>query len=420
MVRFKNLVLGAPEDTPDNVVAGRAARGYVQEENQGQNNNTETNTPSTPVAKVQPVSTESNEKTETAPAPDLSAPHGGMMAGRVNAGAGVKGNTVEATTETGTGTETQQRYKPVILPHLDKTQEEKTLEGYIKQIKQMTPEEKEKALKKAKRKALFSALGDGINAMANIFGTSHGSTYIPQVSLTEGQKKRWDDRMKKLKGNEEKYYMYERERAKLADNRKLKNMDIDMLNEKSKREADMANLEYNIKEYGLQSAQTKSLLDQLELLYKPEELQAKIDEINSRVELNQAKTTTEGEKQKTERTTQGKNNALANKYTSEANLANERTKYVGKSTKGTVVITDGETEYELPNNVLENSYVQLYKDIIKDKPTLGKTAGGSEVQHTAAEKWDIVRTHWMESPTAMGTLAKMANTIDGAEIEEYE
>lgn len=381
MVRFKNFVLGAPEDTPDNVVAGRAARGYVQEENQGQNNNTETNTPSTPVAKVQPVSTESNEKTETAPAPDLSAPHGGMMAGRVNAGAGVNGNTVGATTETGTGTETQQRYKPVILPHLDKTQEEKTLEGYIKQIKQMTPEEKEKALKKAKRKALFSALGDGINAMANIFGTSHGSTYIPQVSLTEGQKKRWDDRMKKLKGNEEKYYMYERERAKLADNRKFKNMDIDMLNEKSKREADMASLEYNIKEYGLQSAQTKSLLDQLELLYKPEELQAKIDEINSRVELNKAKTTTEGEKVKTEKSKQVYNYANANK-------ANKTAENVEKGKVYQIVDDEGNV-VEVDKGKFDINYPVLYDKMLKEgtieSPLFGENRSASEKKSLVLE-----------------------------------
>lgn len=407
MVRFKNLVLGAPEDTPDNVVAGRAARGYVQEENQGQNNNTETNTPSTPVAKVQPVSTESNEKTETAPAPDLSAPHGGMMAGRVNAGAGVKGNTVGATTETGTGTETQQRYKPIILPHLDKTQEEKTLEGYINQIKQMTPEEKEKALKKAKRKALFSALGDGINAMANIFGTSHGSTYIPQVSLTEGQKKRWDERMGKIKENEQKRAHYERERAKLADNRNLKNMDIDLKNEQSRRDADMANLDYTIKQYGADSAQAQAMIDQLKLLYTPQELEAGIEKTKSYTALN-------NEKKKTEKSTQYRNYKQGDKAKKEGDLADERRKWVGKSTKGTVVITDGDTKYELPSNVLGNSYGQLYKDIVKDNPDLEKKS------HTAADKLDIVRTHWNESPTAMNTLAKLAIQVDGVEIEEYE
>lgn len=312
-----------------------------------------------------------------------------------------------------TETTPESKYKPVVLPHLDKSQEEKTLEDYIKDIKRLTPEEKEKAYKKAKRKALFSAIGDGVNALANIVGTSYGSTYIPQVSLTEGQKKRWDERMKKLKDNEEKYHKYERERARLADNRKLKNVDIDLKNEQHRRETDLANLEYNIKQYGLESAQAQAGIDQLKLYYTPAELQAKVEEINSRTKLNE-------DRSETEKTNQGKNKALTYKYNQEGDLAGERIKYVGKSTKGTVVITDGETEYELPNNVLENSYVQLYKDIIKDNPLLGKTEGGLGVKHTAAEKWDIVRTHWMESPTAMGTLAKMANTIDGTEIEEYE
>lgn len=374
MDRFKNLVLGTSEEVPANVVAphGGMMAGRV---------NAGANKPSTPVAKVQPVPTESDKKTETAPAPDLSAPHGGMMAGRVNAGAGVKGNTVEATTETGTGTETQQRYKPIILPHLDKTQEEKTLEGYINQIKQMTPEEKEKALKKAKRKALFSALGDGINAMANIFGTSHGSTYIPQVSLTENQKKRWEDRMGKIKENEQKRAHYERERAKLADNRNLKNMDIDLKNEQSRRDADMANLDYTIKQYGADSAQAQAMIDQLKLLYTPQELQAEIDEINSRVEFNQAKTTTEGEKVKTEKSKQTANYASANKDNKTAeNIA-----------KGKVyqIVDDEGNVVEIDKGKFDINYPVLYDKMLQEGtipyPLLGANRSASDKKSLVLE-----------------------------------
>ena len=379
-----------------------------QDDTQG-NKVATTTTTTNPVATSTTATTNNNSNSND----DNTPPRGGMMNARVlqmstpnSVQVQQQGNEGLNATKT-TETTPEPKYKPVVLPHLEKSQEEKTLEDYIKDIKRLSPEEKAKAYKKAKRKALFSAIGDGVNALANIVGTSYGSTYIPQVSLTEGQKKRWDEQMKKYKDNEEKYYKYERERARLADSRKLKNMDIDLKNEQHRRETDLANLEYNIKQYGLESAQAQAGIDQLKLYYTPAELQAKVEEINSRVELNEKKGQTEDSKQRVNKSAETRNYA-------QANYANKKTEYVGKNTKDTFVLTDGETKYELPKDILNNNYGQLYNDIIKDNPDLKKRS------LNAAEKKDLVLTNWMKSPTAMGTLAKMANTIDGTEIEEYE
>ena len=56
MIKFRNQVLGSPEEPPVNVEAGRAARGYGEQKQDV--NNVATTAATTPVSKVQPVSTE--------------------------------------------------------------------------------------------------------------------------------------------------------------------------------------------------------------------------------------------------------------------------------------------------------------------------------------------------------------------------
>lgn len=64
-------------------------------------------------------------------------------------------------------------------------------EGY----KQSTPDEQKKLEKKKKREALFSAIGDGVSALANLYYTTKGanSSYDPEApTLTSKWKERWD------------------------------------------------------------------------------------------------------------------------------------------------------------------------------------------------------------------------------------
>lgn len=488
MVRFKNLVLGTPEDTPDNVVAGRAARGYGQDESQGQNNNTATNTPSTPVAKVQPVSIEpkvntpvakTGNTTTSAPLPTAaktSTVETGATTPNVNASPtsknatskqipakpktvkipiknGKKSGTVDIDTsvlmdwrendlvKTETLEEEKKRLEEenklrqeeegeaVKIPHIEKYEEQKSLEDYLKQVKLMTPEEKEKALKKAKRKALFSAIGDGINALANIVGTHHGSTYIPQVSMTEKQKERWNKRMEKVKANEEKYYNIRQELAKLEDKRIQQNFNIDMMNRKNKHEDELARYEIELAEnkamnekWQAVQSQYEAAIKEMEAASTPEELElakenlrasikaanALTNQRNTGAALNKARTVTEGTKQTYYRSGANKNNAQANLYNVKKTNAENNSK---------VVLTDGENEYTINKSEIDNNYGVLYNAILNDIPDL-KPRGKTD-RRTASEKKDIVRTYWGKSQSAKTILVGRSVSINGQPVEVY-
>lgn len=60
--------------------------------------------------------------------------------------------------------------------------------------KEPSPEELEKERRRRKREAIFSAIGDGISAMANLYFTSKGapSSYDPRASLSGQARRRWD------------------------------------------------------------------------------------------------------------------------------------------------------------------------------------------------------------------------------------
>ena len=60
--------------------------------------------------------------------------------------------------------------------------------------KEPSPEELEKEQRRRKREAIFSAIGDGVSAMANLYYTSKGapSSYDPRASLSGQARRRWD------------------------------------------------------------------------------------------------------------------------------------------------------------------------------------------------------------------------------------
>lgn len=63
--------------------------------------------------------------------------------------------------------------------------------------KVLTPEEEEKARKRARSKALINAIGDGISAMANLYYTTKGApdAYTPSGSLSRAGRARYDRMM---------------------------------------------------------------------------------------------------------------------------------------------------------------------------------------------------------------------------------
>ena len=71
----------------------------------------------------------------------------------------------------------------------------------------MTPEEKAAEAKRERRAKIFSAIGDGISALANVYFTSKGAPdmYNPSTSMSAKTKAYWDKLNAERKANEDKY-----------------------------------------------------------------------------------------------------------------------------------------------------------------------------------------------------------------------
>lgn len=71
----------------------------------------------------------------------------------------------------------------------------------------MTPEEKAAEAKRERRAKIFSAIGDGISALANLYFTSKGAPdmYNPSTSMSAKTKAYWDKLNAERKANEDKY-----------------------------------------------------------------------------------------------------------------------------------------------------------------------------------------------------------------------
>lgn len=70
-----------------------------------------------------------------------------------------------------------------------------------------TPEEKQADLKRQRRQGLFSAIGDGISSLANLYFTSQGAVnaYDPTQSMSAKTQARWDKYNKERKAEEDAY-----------------------------------------------------------------------------------------------------------------------------------------------------------------------------------------------------------------------
>ena len=71
----------------------------------------------------------------------------------------------------------------------------------------MTPEEKAAEAKRERRAKIFSAIGDGLSALANVYFTSKGAPdmYNPSTSMSAKTKAYWDKLNAERKANEDKY-----------------------------------------------------------------------------------------------------------------------------------------------------------------------------------------------------------------------
>lgn len=72
---------------------------------------------------------------------------------------------------------------------------------------QMTPEEKAAEAKRERRSKIFSAIGDGISALANVFFASKGAPdmYDPKTSMSAKTKEYWDKLNAQRKADADKY-----------------------------------------------------------------------------------------------------------------------------------------------------------------------------------------------------------------------
>ena len=322
------------------------------------------------------------------------------------------------------------------IPHIEKYDEELALEDYLEQVKLLAPEEKEKALKKAKRKALFSAIGDGMNALSNIVGTHYGSTYIPQTSMTDKQRERWNKRQEKWKANEEKYYNIKQELAKLRDKRLIQNINIDMMNRKNKQDDELAKWQIALAEnkaisekWQAVQAQYKAAIAEMEAAATPEQLELATKKLQSAIDasdalaaerksataLNNAKKATEGTKQTYYKSAANNQTAQANKNNQQANYYGAKAVQVGNQTY--FKVRSGDTEFSFPKGAVDNNYGTLYNAIVRD---FGEKVPALKKVTTAAQKKDIVMTYWSSSPSCQAEMAGLANKVNGGKVEKFK
>lgn len=83
-----------------------------------------------------------------------------------------------------------------------------TMNKMADQYKPPTKEELEKERKKRKREQIFNAIGDGIQALSNLYFTTQyaPNSYNPKNSLSARAQERYDKIDKEREGNKDKYY----------------------------------------------------------------------------------------------------------------------------------------------------------------------------------------------------------------------
>ncbi len=100
-----------------------------------------------------------------------------------------------------------QRATSAQLPQVTKYQD---LIEAMNPYKSLTPKEIQELKKKQKREAIFSAIGDGIAAISNLYFASQSgiSSFNPEHSLSNQNQKRWDKLWDDFKDNQQKMLEY--------------------------------------------------------------------------------------------------------------------------------------------------------------------------------------------------------------------
>lgn len=221
------------------------------------------------------------------------------------------------------------------IPEKNKNEEQKKL-SYVELFQQLspykppTPEELERERKKQKREAIFSAIGEGISALSNLYFTSQyaPNAFDPSKGMAATTKKRFDQLKKEREANQREYmsgYMramqmdadaardernwsHTIEREKITD--KWRQAAEDRAQAKADRDAKLADLQEKRLNHQITEAEYKA---------KVAEANAKYAEENARLKnkLKEAQIVTEGTKQTA-------NKARANASNASANLSNAK------------------------------------------------------------------------------------------------
>jgi len=98
----------------------------------------------------------------------------------------------------------------------------------VNPYKQMTPAEIEAQKKKERQEKIFSAIGDGISALSNLYFASQGapSSYDPKTSMSAKTKERWDKLKKMQQEQQEKGFEYNMRIAELEQAQKNKDREF--------------------------------------------------------------------------------------------------------------------------------------------------------------------------------------------------
>lgn len=125
----------------------------------------------------------------------------------------------------------------------EKTSTYRSMYEYLNPNPQPSEEELEKERKKEKRQKLFSAIGDGISALSNLYFTTQyaPSTYSPDTNMTKQVEDRWD-KIKKERDEKLKSYMDGLMRAQAYDDK------ADALRQEAARKAEKDKAEKERKE----------------------------------------------------------------------------------------------------------------------------------------------------------------------------
>ena len=184
--------------------------------------NVETNTDQLPLRTPLGAVAGSTSGTPPAQAPIVPAPQSTVPPDVSLAGAPNDGNTVQtATTPEGeqpqqgtvVKTSTDREHVTEVSQQQQAPEGDKPKMSYVEMFQEMSPykpptkEELEKERKRQKREAIFTAIGEGISAMSNLWFTSQyaPNMYDGEKSLGSKTRERWDKLKKEREANQKEY-----------------------------------------------------------------------------------------------------------------------------------------------------------------------------------------------------------------------